>query len=93
LFSVIFDAKYNAEQIDIFCDSLQLFAHGWGWGGARSLVVPYRSQEISSMRSDAQWTHRGVLVRFYIGLEDEADLRADIERNLQVLAGRSQSAA
>ncbi|CAG9196711.1 Putative cystathionine beta-lyase [Paraburkholderia tropica] len=83
LFSVVFDERYSAAQIDTFCESLDLFALGWSWGGANSLVMPY---DIASMRSAAQWPHRGTLVRFYIGLEDEADLRADLERALATLA-------
>jgi cystathionine beta-lyase len=38
------------------------------------------------MRTAAQWPHQGTLVRFYIGLEEEADLRADIEQSLSTLA-------
>ncbi|WP_321841349.1 cystathionine beta-lyase [Paraburkholderia bannensis] len=83
LFSVVFDERYSAAQIDTFCESLELFALGWSWGGARSLVMPY---DIASMRSASSWPYRGTLVRFYIGLEDEADLRADIERALATLA-------
>lgn len=83
LFSVVFDERYSASQIDTFCEALDLFALGWSWGGANSLVMPY---DIASMRSAAQWPHRGTLVRFYIGLEDEADLRADLERALAMLA-------
>ncbi|WP_321943580.1 cystathionine beta-lyase [Paraburkholderia tropica] len=83
LFSVVFDERYSASQIDTFCEALDLFALGWSWGGANSLVMPY---DIASMRSAAQWPHRGTLVRFYIGLEDEADLRADLERALATLA-------
>jgi cystathionine beta-lyase len=45
--------------------------------------MPY---DIASMRTAAQWPHRGTLVRFYIGLEEEADLRADMERSLSTLA-------
>jgi cystathionine beta-lyase len=45
--------------------------------------MPY---DIASMRSESQWANRGTLVRFYIGLEEEADLHADIERSLSTLA-------
>jgi cystathionine beta-lyase len=83
LFSVVFDGRYTPAQIDTFCESLELFSIGWSWGGAHSLVVPY---DIASMRTAAQWPHRGTLVRFYIGLEEEADLRADMERSLSTLA-------
>jgi cysteine-S-conjugate beta-lyase len=77
LFSVVFDARYSATQIDAFVEALELFAIGWSWGGAHSLAMPY---DIASMRTASQWPHRGTLVRFYVGLEDEADLRADIEK-------------
>ncbi|MBU9182976.1 cystathionine beta-lyase [Burkholderia multivorans] len=82
LFSVVFDERYSAAQVDRFVESLALFAIGWSWGGACSLAVPY---DVASMRPE--WPHRGTLVRFYIGLEDEADLRADIERALHAALG------
>ncbi|MCC6072389.1 cystathionine beta-lyase [Massilia sp. GCM10020059] len=80
LFSVLFDARYSEEQTDRFVDSLELFGLGYSWGGANSLVMPYR---IKAIRSN--WTGSGTLVRFNIGLEDTADLIADIERALAVL--------
>jgi cystathionine beta-lyase len=79
LFSVIFDKRYSPAQIDTFVEALENFAIGWSWGGANSLAMPY---DIKSMRTAGDWPHQGVLVRFYIGLEDEADLRADLERAL-----------
>jgi cysteine-S-conjugate beta-lyase len=77
LFSVMFDARYTPEQIDRFVEALDLFAIGWSWGGAHSLAMPY---DLRTMRRD--WREPGTLVRFYIGLEEEGDLRADIERSL-----------
>ncbi|WP_153100372.1 cystathionine beta-lyase [Paraburkholderia hayleyella] len=82
LFSVVFDARYSAAQIDTFCESLELFSLGWSWGGAHSLAMPY---DLTRMRTETQWPHRGTLVRFYIGLEDEADLREDIAQSLAAL--------
>lgn len=81
LFSVIFDERYSARQIDAFVEALELFAIGWSWGGAHSLVMPY---DVASARTASPWPHRGTLVRFYMGLEDEADLRADIERAMAI---------
>jgi cystathionine beta-lyase len=75
LFSVVFDPKYSGEQTDRFVDSLELFGIGYSWGGANSLVMPYR---IQGMRRN--WPDAGVLVRFNIGLEDTADLIADLEQ-------------
>ncbi|KQQ86400.1 cystathionine beta-lyase [Massilia sp. Leaf139] len=77
LFSVIFDERYTEEQIDRFVDSLALFGLGYSWGGANSLVMPYR---ITTIRRD--WQGKGLLVRFNIGLEDTDDLIADIEQGL-----------
>ncbi|MEZ2351934.1 cystathionine beta-lyase [Caballeronia sp. RCC_10] len=79
LFSIVFDGRYSAAQVDAFVEALELFAIGWSWGGAHSLAMPYN---VRSMRTASQWPHEGVLVRFYIGLEDEADLRADLEAAL-----------
>ena len=80
LFSVIFDARYTEEQLDRFVDSLELFGLGYSWGGANSLVMPYR---MPAIRRD--WQGKGLLVRFNIGLEDTDDLIADIARGLALL--------
>lgn len=80
LFSVLFDPRYSEEQTDRFVDSLELFGLGYSWGGANSLVMPYRIQAIRR-----NWQDGGTLVRFNVGLEDTADLIADIERALAAL--------
>ena len=77
LFSVVFDAKYSEQQTDRFVDSLTLFGIGYSWGGANSLVMPYR---INAMRKG--WQGAGTLVRLNIGLEDTADLIADLAQAL-----------
>jgi cystathionine beta-lyase len=84
LFSVVFHERFSTKQVDAFCDALKLFKLGYSWGGPVSLVVPY---DIPGMRS-AQletWTHKGVLVRFSVGLEDVGDLRADLEQALAAM--------
>jgi cystathionine beta-lyase len=84
LFSIVFDARYGAAQVDRFCDSLSLFKLGFSWGGPISLVVPY---DVGLMRDPgvAPWPHKGTLVRFSTGLEDVDDLRADLEQALAAL--------
>ncbi|WP_426196267.1 cystathionine beta-lyase [Massilia sp. DWR3-1-1] len=77
LFSVVFHSAYGEADTDRFVDALTLFGIGYSWGGANSLVMPYR---IQAMRRD--WPDQGILVRFNIGLEDPADLIADIEHAL-----------
>jgi cystathionine beta-lyase len=84
LFSVVFHERYSTAQVDAFCDALKLFKLGYSWGGPVSLVVPY---DIPSMRSARLgcWTHKGVLVRFSVGLEAVEDLRADLDQALAAL--------
>ena len=79
LFSVLFDESITEPQTDCFVDSLKLFKIGFSWGGAHSLCVPYR---MDGMRK--HWQEKGILVRFNIGLENTADLIADIEQALNV---------
>jgi cystathionine beta-lyase len=78
LFSVVFDARYSAAQVDAFVDALKLFKIGFSWAGPVSLVVPY---DLQAMRKHPAW--RGTLVRFSLGLEAVEDL---IEDSLQALA-------
>ena len=80
MFSVLFDPRFMEEQTDRFVDALELFKIGYSWGGANSLVMPYRIQH---MRKD--WNDQGTLVRFNVGLEDVNDLIADIERAMGVM--------
>lgn len=84
LFSVVFHERYGTAEVDAFCDALKLFRLGYSWGGPVSLVVPY---DIPSMRSKqlGTWTHKGILVRFSVGLEAAEDLQADLEQALERL--------
>jgi cystathionine beta-lyase len=82
LFSVMFDERYSALQVDAFVDALELFKLGYSWAGPVSLVVPY---DLAAMRGEAgvRAAHlRGHLVRFSIGLESAADLQADLAQAL-----------
>ncbi len=81
LFSVVFDERFSAAQVDAFVDALRLFRIGYSWGGPVSLVVPY---DLASMRDPVPYA--GTLVRFSIGLEDESDLRADLAQALAQLS-------
>lgn len=85
LFSVVFHERYSVQQVDAFCDALKLFKLGYSWGGPTSLAVPY---DIPAMRSAqlGTWKHKGVLVRFSVGLEDAGDLRGDLEQALARLS-------
>ncbi len=82
LFSIMLDARYSGAEVDTFVDALRLFKIGYSWAGPVSLVVPY---DLAAMRDVAPYA--GSLVRFSMGLESVADLRADIERALVALTG------
>jgi len=84
LFSVVFQDSFSMAEVDAFCDALRLFKLGYSWGGPVSLVVPY---DIPLMRSAAlgTWKHKGVLVRFSVGLEAVQDLQADLAQALGTL--------
>ncbi|MEG0149519.1 MAG: PLP-dependent transferase [Comamonas sp.] len=85
LFSVVIDARFGQEAVDLFCDSLRLFKIGYSWGGPVSLVMPY---ELPSMRHCATpQIELGTVVRFAIGLEDAGDLQADLAQALRIAFG------
>ena len=86
LFSVVFAPRFSRAQVRRFCDDLQLFKLGYSWGGHLSLVMPYERAELVQQRSD--YPYAGELVRLYCGLEDAADLEADV---LQALAKLQES--
>jgi cystathionine beta-lyase len=81
LFSVVFDGRYDRDAVDRFVDALRLFRIGYSWAGPMSLVVPY---DLAAMHRPV--TYGGMLVRFSIGLEDTADLQADLAQALGRLA-------
>ena len=81
LFSVVFDARFSAAQVDAFVDALKLFKIGYSWAGPVSLVVPY---DLRMMRAKPTWP--GTLVRFSMGLEAVDDLIADAEQALAALS-------
>jgi len=63
--------------VNAFLDSLSLFGLGFSWGGFESLAIPSDSQ------LPKRYHHAplaGPLVRIHIGLEDKADLIADLKQ-------------
>jgi cysteine-S-conjugate beta-lyase len=82
LFGVEFKPDYSVESTHAFCEALALFGIGASWGGFESLALP-TSGFVTRTAGGAQFT--GPLVRLHIGLEDVADLLADLEQGLAVL--------
>ena len=82
LFSAIFKPEFTASQVDAFVDALALFGIGYSWAGPMSLAMPYDMRHSRNLQRPYE---DGRLVRFAIGLEAEADLRADLAQALAAL--------
>lgn len=82
LFSVVLNPA-TKPSVDAFLDSLALFGLGYSWGGFESLAIPF---DCSTYRSATHWAPGGPTLRLHIGLEDPADLIADLEQGLRHLA-------
>ena len=70
------------KQIAAFCEGRRHFGMGYSWGGYESLIFP---AWIDSLRSVKPW-RGGPLIRLHIGLEDPADLIADLEAGFSAMA-------
>ena len=81
LFSVIF-GKWRRSQVEAFVEALELFGIGYSWGGAHSLVLTFRELKRPSPALGP------LLVRLNIGLEDPADLIADLAQALDQASSR-----
>lgn len=82
LFGVVFDARFTAEDTHRFVDALSLFGIGASWGGYESLALPTTGFVV---RTAGSGDLGGPAVRFHIGLEEPADLIADLEQAMNVL--------
>lgn len=60
-------------------DGLELFGIGYSWGGFESLAIPVDPERY---RTATRWAAQGPAVRLQIGLEDPADLIADLAAGL-----------
>jgi cystathionine beta-lyase len=72
-----------AKAVAAFLDRLELFGLGFSWGGFESLAVLGDPQVRNPERG---WTAEGALVRLHVGLEDPADLIADLRAGLDAFA-------
>lgn len=77
IFSIVLDGG-GQKQAHAFLDALEIFGLGYSWGGYESLAV----QVFLGDRVIAKGPYSGPVLRLQIGLEDVADLKADIERGL-----------
>ena len=86
IFSIVLPVEGGAEahrrKAHAFLDALRLFGLGWSWGGYESLAVHVHLGD----RTIARGPTEGPVIRLQIGLEDVADLRADLEQAFQAAA-------
>lgn len=81
VFSIVFRQEAVAH-IAAALDTLKVFAIGASWGGTRSLAAP---MSIDGFRTATSWHGTDLILRLSIGLEDENELWADVERLLGAL--------
>jgi cystathionine beta-lyase len=79
VFSIVFDERFQTDQVFAFADRLTLFKIGFSWGGVTSLVVVYPNLDRPGQ------DYGGRLVRLNVGLEESSDLIADLERALNAM--------
>lgn len=82
LFSFVLKGRDEAARSRLI-DALELFGIGYSWGGFESLAIPFDPASIRSCTTwpPADWdTGDRHGIRLSIGLEDTADLIADLEQ-------------
>lgn len=84
LFGVELNA-YPESAVKGMLNALRYFGHGASWGGFESLVTFPKPEKI---RTATRWSS-GPLLRLHIGLEDPADLMADLDEALSHLSKTS----
>lgn len=78
LFSIVMKPGPQ-EAVAAFLDTLALFGLGYSWGGFESLAIPF---DCSTYRTATSFEAEGPTIRIHIGLEDPADLEADLDAGL-----------
>lgn len=82
LFAVVLNPASDTA-VAAMLDGLRLFGMGYSWGGYESLVVPFDARPY---RTATRWAPEGPALRLHIGLEDPADLIADLDAGFARLA-------
>lgn len=85
LFGVMLQPSFTVADMHRLIDSLELFGIGASWGGYESLALPSTG---FFTRVTGRPAADGPIIRLHVGLEDPADLIADLERGLSGLHQR-----
>ncbi|MDP4538924.1 cystathionine beta-lyase [Qipengyuania sp. DY56-A-20] len=87
LFSFVLSGRDDAARCRLI-DALELFGIGYSWGGFESLALPF---DVEPIRARMDWPRPGwqdgdrYAIRLSVGLEDQQDLIADLERALAAM--------
>jgi len=84
LFAAVLKVGSRADAA-LFCDELQHFGLGFSWGGYESLLIPTAPERLRRVRRPES---TGFSFRISAGLEDPADLIADLAAALDRVAAR-----
>jgi cystathionine beta-lyase len=86
LFGIVLRPQFTFQAVAAMAEALELFGIGASWGGYESLILPTTG---GITRTAGTGDFGGEIVRLHIGLEDVADLLADLESGLRVLAAHA----
>ena len=78
LFSIVLEGGDETD-VAAMVDEMRLFKIGFSWGGYESLVLPAQPERV---RTAERWQAPGPVLRLHIGLEDVADLKAELSEAL-----------
>lgn len=82
LFSIVLRPPISQTALAAMLDGLELFGMGFSWGGYESLIIPF---DPAPCRTARAWTETAPALRLHAGLEDVADLKADLEAGFERL--------
>ena len=82
LFSVVLPQAWE-ERLDAALDAMKIFSIGASWGGTHSLIAPMTVRE---HRDTSHPRNDRTILRINIGLEDLADIRADLDAFFMALS-------
>lgn len=85
LFGVVLNVGSREEDAALFCDELRCFGLGFSWGGYESLLIPTSPEKLRRVR---RFETTGLSFRISAGLEEPADLVADLDQALGRLAAK-----
>lgn len=78
LFSFVLNKRLNDKELSDYLDHFRLFSMAYSWGGYESLILANQPEQVAAIRPDGEVDFSGTLIRVHIGLENVADLIADL---------------